>query len=177
MASKNKNSFAIAKYANTSSKHYVTNVIKNNNSDNNVSSFNLFTLVKPIKKKLNYKKYDKCNQPYNVSMDNTGNAYILWDVWNDTTVSDVEIKQIEKVCLIALDVMVERGLKLTKSNLLDFISKVNPLFYTNGVDVVSLIRQYKKQHNITPSKDTSCIVWRNKSGYRYPYYQLGRVVK
>lgn len=174
---KNRNS--ILRYSNTSSKCNTCNKVLYNDEDKVDNPFKFFTNpLSYYKTKFQKKHFDTCSEPYKVSKDNMNNYYNIWDSWNDVKLSDDEIKQIEKICLITLDVMAERGLKLSKSSLLGFIHQSNPSFYYNGLDITKLIRQYKQIHNIKPSTDTETLVLRSSNRkISKAAIKLGMVVK
>lgn len=155
-----KNSNAIRRYSNTSNHDVVTNPIK---SGMNCNAFKLFTNnLQYYKTKVQHKHYDKCAEPYDITMDNYGNAYLKWCEWSDVEVSGIELNNINKVVLTALDVMTERAIKLTCQSVRDFITKEVPSFYFNGIDLPLIIRQYKKQHEIKYRTDRECLVFRPK---------------
>lgn len=155
-----KNSNAIRRYSNTSSHDVVTNPIK---SGVNFNAFKLFTNnLQYYKTKVQHKHYDKCSTPYDITMDNYGNAYLKWCDWNDVEVSGVELNTINRVVLMALNIMSERAIKLTCQSVRDFIIKEVPNFYFNGIDLPLIIREYKKQHEIKHRTDNECLVFRPK---------------
>lgn len=155
-----KNSNAIRRYSNTSSHDVVTNPIK---SGVNCNAFKLFTNnLQYYKTKVQHKHYDKCAKPYDITIDNYGNAYLKWCDWNDVEVSGVELNTINKVILMALDIMSERAIKLTCQSVRDFIIKKVPNFYFNGIDLPLIIREYKKQHEIKHRTDRECLVFKPK---------------
>lgn len=167
------------RYSRTSSKCNTCDNVLYNDDDKVNNPFKLFT--NPLsfyKTKLQKKHFDIASEPYKISMDNCGNAYNVWNEWNDVKLSDDEIKQVERVCLIALDVMAEQGLKLSKQSLLGFIQKTNPSFYYNDLDIVKLVKQYKQMHDIKPSTDTKTLVLRNSNRkISKGAIKLGTVVK
>lgn len=155
-----KNSNAIRRYSNTSSHDVVTNPIK---SGMNCNAFKLFTNnLSYYKTKVQHKHYDKCSMPYDITMDNHGNAYLKWCQWNDVEVSGVELNTINKVVLMALDIMSERAIKLTCQSVRDFILKEVPNFYFNGIDLPLIIKEYKKRNEIKHRTDKECLVFRPK---------------
>lgn len=157
-----KNSNAIMRYSNTScnsNSNYVTNPINHEH----VNAFKMFTKnLSYFKTKYQHKHFDKCNEPYDISMDNYGNAYIKWDNIHDVELSDIEIKSLEKVVLIACDVLSDKAIKLTVNTVREFLLKNYPNMYFNGVDFVGLIKSYKKIHDIKHKSDKECLVFRPK---------------
>lgn len=156
-----KNLNAIRRYSNTTSyNNVVTNPIK---TGVNCNAFKLFTNnLQYYKTKVQHKHFDKCSMPYDITMDNIGNAYLKFSDIHDVVLSDVEIKTNTKVVLMALDVMSERAIKLTCQTVRDFILKEIPNFYFNGIDLPLIIREYKKQHDIKHRTDRECLVFRPK---------------
>lgn len=171
-----KNCNAIRRYSNTSNHDVVTNPIK---SGMNCNAFKLFTNnLQYYKTKVQHKHYDKCSMPYDITMDNYGNAYLKWCEWNDVEVSGVELNTLSKVILMALDVMSERAIKLTCQSVRDFILKEVPNFYFNGIDLPLIIREYKKRNEIKHRTDNECLVFRpKKPGISTGAKRLGTVVK
>ena len=156
-----KNSNAIMRYSNTScnSNKYITNPISNEH----VNAFKMFTKnLSYFKTKYQHKHFDKCNEPYNISIDNYGNAYNKWDDVSDVVLSDDEIKSLEKVVLIACDVLSDKAIKLTVNTVRGFLLENYPSMYFNGVDFVGLIKSYKKIHDIKHKSDKECLVFRPK---------------
>ena len=157
-----KNTNAIMRYSNTScnsNNDYVTNPIKHEHVD----AFKMFTKnLGYFKTKFQKKHFDKCNNPYDISMDNYGNAYIKWNDIHDVMLLDAEIKALEKVVLIACDVLSDRAIKLTVGAVKSFLLQNYPHMYFNGVDFVGLIRSYKKIHDIKHKSDKECLVFRPK---------------
>lgn len=170
-----KNCNAIRRYSNTSSHDVVTNPIK---SGVNCNAFKLFTNnLSYYKTKVQHKHHDNCSTPYDITMDNYGNAYLKWCEWNDVECSDVELNTIQRVVLMALDVMSERAIKLTCQSVRAFILNDMPNFYFNGIDLPLIIKEYKKRHEIKHRTDNECLVFRpKKSTISKGAKKLGKVV-
>ena len=153
---------AIMRYSNTSCNNdkYVTNPIVRHAECN---AFKLFTKnLSYFKTKYQHKHFDKCNTPYDITMDNYGNAYIKWNNIHDGVLSDNEIKTLEKIVLIACDIMSDKGLKLTVSSVREYLLNTYPNMYFNGVDFVGLVKTYKKIHDIKHKSDKECLIFRPK---------------
>lgn len=152
---------AIMRYSNTSSHDVVTNpIIK---SGANCNAFKLFTnSLQYYKTKVQHRHFDKCSMPYDIRMDNMGNAYIKWSDIHDVVLSDKEVKTLEKVVLIACDVMSDKGLKLTISSVKEYLLNAYPNMYFNGVDFIGLVKTYKKMHDIKHKSDKECLVFKPK---------------
>lgn len=160
---------AMYRYARTScyyaddntDKDYITNPIK---SVSDCNAFKLFTNnLEYYKTKYQHKHFDKANEPYQIRFDKSGrNAYIKWSDIHEVEVSDIEKQNILKVVLVVLDVMSERAIKLTCDSVRRFILSKYPQFYFNGIDLASIIRDYKKIHDIKHKSDNECLVFRPK---------------
>lgn len=179
-----KNSNAIRRYSNTSvyyadnntDKCYVSNPIK---SVSDCNAFKLFTNnLEYYKIKYQHKHFDNANEPYQISFDKSRrNAYIKWSNVHDVEVSGAELNTINRVILMALDIMSERAIKLTCKSVRSFITKEVPGFYFNGVDLPSVIREYKKRNEIKHRADNECLVFRpKKSTISIGAKKLGTVV-
>lgn len=173
-----KNSNAIRRYSNTQScctdSDYVTNPIKVN-----TNAFALFTnSLSYYKTKYQHKHYDSANEPYQITFDKSRtNAYIKWSDIHDVEVSGIELNIIQRVVLMALDVMSERAIKLTCQSVRAFILNEIPSFYFNGIDLSLVIKEYKKRHEIKHRTDNECLVFRpKKSTISKGAKKLGRVV-
>lgn len=173
-----KNQNAIRRYSNTSCNS--SNVVTNPIISDYCNPFKLFTnSLSYYKTKWQHEHVDHANEPYRIRFNKAKtNAYIVWSNVHDVEVSDVELNTIERVVLMALDTMSERAIRLTCQSVRGFITNEIPNFYFNGIDLPSLIKWYKKQHEIKHRADNECLVFRpKKPTISKGAKRLGSVVK